>query len=45
VREPLRQASGRAAAAYEPVDADGGEGERLLVSVAAEPDEEGLLVE
>jgi hypothetical protein len=45
VREPLRHAAGRSAAAHEPMDADGGEGERLLVSVAAEPHEQGPLVE
>src|SRR5450755_4128986 len=45
VREPLRHARRQAAAAHEPMDADGGEGERLLVSVAAEPHEQGLLVE
>jgi hypothetical protein len=32
VRKPLGHPGGRAAAAYEPMDADGGEGERLLMS-------------
>jgi len=45
VREPFGHAGGRAAATHEPVHADGGQGERLLVSVAAQPDEQGLLVE
>jgi hypothetical protein len=45
VAEPLRHAGGRAVAAYEPVHADGGEGDRLLVSVAAQPDEHGMLIE
>ena len=45
VREPLGHAGGRAAATHEPVHADGGEGERLLVTVAAEADEQRLLVE
>jgi hypothetical protein len=35
----------RAAAAHEPVHADGGEGERFFVSVTAEPHEQRLLVE
>ena len=35
VTEPLGHASGRAAAPHEPVNANGGEGERLLVSVTA----------
>jgi hypothetical protein len=40
VAEPLGHASGHAAAAYEPVHAHGGQGERLLVSVAAQPDKQ-----
>jgi hypothetical protein len=45
VREPLGDAGGRAAAAHESVHGDGGEGEGLFVSVAAEADEQRLLVE
>ena len=45
VREPLGHAGGRAAAAHEPVNSDGGEGERRLVAVTAEADEQRLLVE
>jgi hypothetical protein len=45
VREPLWHAGGRAAAAHEPVNADGGEGERLLVSMPAEPHKQRLLIE
>src|ERR1035438_5333981 len=45
VREPLRHAGSRAAATHEPVNANGGEGERLLVSVTAEADEQRLLIE
>ena len=45
VREPLGHARGQAVAAHEPVHGDGREGERLLVAVAAEADEQRLLVE
>jgi hypothetical protein len=45
VREPLGHAGGCAAAAHEPVHADRGEGEGLFVTVAAEADEQGVLVE
>ena len=45
VCEPLGDAGGRAAAAHEPVNSDGGEGERLLVSVTTKADEQRLLVE
>jgi hypothetical protein len=41
VREPLGHAGGRAAAPHEPVYTDGGEGEGLLVTVAAEADDSG----
>jgi hypothetical protein len=44
VREPVGHAGGRAAAPHQPVHTDGGEGERLLVTVTAEPDEQRLLV-
>ena len=45
VREPLGHAGGLAVAAHEPVHGDGGEGERVLVAVAAEAHEQRLLVE
>jgi hypothetical protein len=45
VRQPLRHAGGRAAATHEPVHADSGQGEGLLVPVTAQPHEQGLLVE
>jgi hypothetical protein len=45
VRQPLRYSSAVAVAAHEPVHRDRGEGERFLVAVAAEPDEQRLLVE
>jgi len=45
VREPLGHAGGRAPALHQPVDANGGERERPLVSVTAEPHEQRLLVE
>jgi hypothetical protein len=45
VRKPLGHTGGRAAAAYESVDADGREGERLLVSVAAQPDKQTVLIQ
>jgi hypothetical protein len=45
VRDPLRHARRQAAAAHKPMDADGGKGERLFVSVTAEPHEQRLLIE
>jgi hypothetical protein len=45
VRQPLRHAGSRAAATHEPMDANGREGKRLLVSVTAQPDEQGMLVQ
>ena len=45
MREPLGHPSGQAVAAHEPVHRDGGEGERLLIAVAAEAHEQRLLVE
>ena len=45
VRQPLRHANGVAVAADEPVRGDGGEGERVLIAVAAEAHEQRLLVE
>ena len=41
---PARQRP-NAATAREPVDTDGGEGERLFMSVAAQPDKQGMLVQ
>ena len=45
VREPLGYAGGRAAAAHEPVHGDGGQGERVLVPVAAKTNEQRVLIE
>jgi hypothetical protein len=45
VRQPLGHSSGVAVAAHEPVHGDGGEGERVLVAMATEADEQRLLVE
>jgi hypothetical protein len=45
VAEPLRHASGRAAAPHDSMHGDGGQGERLFMSVAPQPDEQGLLVQ
>ena len=44
MRQPLRHAGGQGVAADEPVHGDGGEGEGVLIAVAAEPDEQRLLV-
>ena len=45
VREPFGHPGGLALAAHEPVHGDGGEGERVLVAVAAEAREQRLLIE
>ena len=45
VREPVGHAGGMAVAAHEPVHSDSGEGARVPVAVAAEADEQRLLVE
>jgi hypothetical protein len=45
VRTPLGHACGQAVAAHQPVRGHGGEGEGVLIAVAAETDEQRLLVE
>ena len=45
VRQPLGHPGGLAVAAHEPVDSDGGEGKRVLIAMAADPDEQWLVVE
>jgi hypothetical protein len=45
VREPVRDAGDDAVAAHEPVHGDGRQRERRLGGVAAEADEQGMLVE
>ena len=45
MREALGHSSRQARAAHEPVHRHGGEGERLLIAVAAETHEQRLLVE
>jgi hypothetical protein len=44
MREPLGYAGSRAAAPHQPMHADGGQGERILVAVAPDSDEQRLLV-
>jgi hypothetical protein len=45
VGQALGHPGGQAAAAHQPVDGHSGEGERLLIAVAAQPHKEWLLVE
>ena len=45
VREPVRDARGETVPAHDPMHGDSGQGEGLLMGVAAEPYEQRLLVE